>query len=185
MDLQRRGRPVVRCRSELGDRGRTGECRWPGAGARRGDRVESPARDGAGLPCSRRTVLVGRGRTGVRTDVRKGPRPHEERAAGVRSVMARAELPVPLAKRSGWPWDESRRPLLRTAETVSVVTPSYGQGVFIEETIRSVLLQGQHVEHIVVDGGSTDGTLDVLRHYDAHIRWISEPDAGQADAINK
>jgi glycosyltransferase involved in cell wall biosynthesis len=95
------------------------------------------------------------------------------------------ELPPPLVSRTGWPWDESRRPLLRTAERVSIITPSYQQGEFIEETIRSVLLQGQHVEHIVIDGGSTDHTLEVLRHYAAHIRWVSEPDDGQADAINK
>ena len=96
-----------------------------------------------------------------------------------------SELPAPLSKRSGWPWAESHRPVHPDRETVSVVTPSFRQGVFIEETIRSVLLQGQHVEHIVIDGGSTDSTLDVLRHYDAHITWVSEPDAGQADAINK
>jgi glycosyltransferase involved in cell wall biosynthesis len=98
---------------------------------------------------------------------------------------ARHAIPPPLVHRSGWPWDQSRRPALRTAEIVSVVTPSYQQGEFIEETIRSVLLQGRHVEHIVVDAGSTDGTLAVLRHYSAHIKWISEPDAGQADGINK
>jgi glycosyltransferase involved in cell wall biosynthesis len=68
---------------------------------------------------------------------------------------------------------------------VSVVTPSLNQGRYIEETIRSVAEQEYpFVEHVVVDGGSTDGTLDVLRRH-PHVRWISEPDAGQADAIAK
>jgi glycosyltransferase involved in cell wall biosynthesis len=67
------------------------------------------------------------------------------------------------------------------------VTPSYNQGAFIEETIRSVLLQGYpNLEYIVVDGGSTDNTPPILRRYERWLgRSISEPDNGQADAINK
>lgn len=69
---------------------------------------------------------------------------------------------------------------------VSIVTPSLNQGRFIEETVRSVLGQDYpRVEYLVVDGGSTDGTLDVLRRLDGDLRWISEPDRGQAAAINK
>jgi len=68
---------------------------------------------------------------------------------------------------------------------ISIVTPSYNQGEFIEDTIRSVLDQDHDdVEHIVMDGGSTDGTRAVLAKY-PHLQWTSERDGGQSDAINK
>lgn len=70
--------------------------------------------------------------------------------------------------------------------TVSVVTPSLNMSVLIGETLESVLGQDYpHVEYLVVDGGSTDGTVEVLRRYASRLRWVSEPDAGQAAAINK
>jgi glycosyltransferase involved in cell wall biosynthesis len=69
---------------------------------------------------------------------------------------------------------------------VSIVTPSLNKGHYIEETILSVQNQTYpKIEHIVIDGGSTDGTLDILRKYNDRITWISEPDHGQSDAINK
>lgn len=68
---------------------------------------------------------------------------------------------------------------------VTVVTPALNAARFLEENIRSILAQTYpRIEHIVVDGGSTDDTLEILERY-RHIRWISEPDAGQSDALNK
>lgn len=68
---------------------------------------------------------------------------------------------------------------------ISIVTPSFNQGRYIVGTIESVLTQEYpNIEHIVVDGGSTDGTLDILKRY-PHLKVISEPDRGQAEAINK
>lgn len=68
--------------------------------------------------------------------------------------------------------------------TLSILTPSYNHGAFIEQTIRSVLDQEFPVEYLVMDGGSTDGTVDVLRRYEGRLRYVSERDGGQAAALN-
>jgi glycosyltransferase involved in cell wall biosynthesis len=82
---------------------------------------------------------------------------------------------VILNKDSSWP-------------TISIVTPSLNQGQFIEECIKSVKNQTyKNIEHIIVDGGSTDNTIDILKKYEGtyNMVWISEPDTGMYDAINK
>jgi len=69
---------------------------------------------------------------------------------------------------------------------VSIVTPSLNQVRYLEEAICSVLEQDYpNIEHIVIDGGSMDGTLEVLKNYGDKIRWLSEPDNGQTEALNK
>ena len=70
--------------------------------------------------------------------------------------------------------------------TISIVTPSFNHGRYIEATIQSVLNQDYPgLEYLVVDGGSKDSTIETLRHFEHRLKWISEKDGGQADAINK
>jgi len=75
-----------------------------------------------------------------------------------------------------------------TYPTLSIITPSYNQCEYLEENIHSVRSQNYpDIEHIVVDGGSDDGTVDLLKKYENeyNLRWVSEPDRGQSHAINK
>jgi len=104
-----------------------------------------------------------------------------------------AELPPPPCGKIGWPWTEEspqQSALMsdgRQWPRVSIVTPSYNQGRFIEETIRSILLQGYpDLEYILIDAHSTDETINIVRRYAPWLAyWVSEPDRGQADALRK
>src|SRR5215204_6083880 len=71
--------------------------------------------------------------------------------------------------------------------TISVVTATLNRATFLEETIRSVLDQGYpNLEYVVIDGGSTDGSLEIIRKYESRLaHWVSEPDGGHFDALRK
>ena len=93
----------------------------------------------------------------------------------------------------GWVWQKTltAEKKIKSAQIsypkITIVTPSYNQGKFLEETIRSVILQGyENLEYFVIDGGSTDNSLEIIHKYQDYLTyWVSEPDKGQAEAINK
>jgi glycosyltransferase involved in cell wall biosynthesis len=103
------------------------------------------------------------------------------------------DLPAPPPNTSGWPWTTPNQPLPEKMPDgsewprLSIITPSYNQGKFLEATIRSVLLQSYpNLEYIVIDGGSTDASLEIIKKYENHLfYWQSQQDKGQADAINQ
>ncbi|HMG83783.1 MAG TPA: glycosyltransferase family 2 protein [Ferruginibacter sp.] len=102
-----------------------------------------------------------------------------------------SQLPSPPAGKTGWPWNEETDPGIYQHQKdwpkISIVTPSYNQGKFIEETIRSILLQNYpNIEYIIIDGESTDETIEIIKKYAPWINfWVSEKDNGQTEAINK
>lgn len=100
-------------------------------------------------------------------------------------------LPAPPVGLKGWPWElgdaTPGTPPAGGWPKITLITPSYNQGHFIEETIRSVLGQGYpNLEYLIFDGGSTDNTVQILEKYSPWLtHWESKPDKGQSDAINK
>lgn len=107
--------------------------------------------------------------------------------------MHGSELPSPPAGRTGWPWTADPRRLPPTPRDgarwprISIVTPSFNRPTFLEESLRSVLLQGYpDLELVVIDGGSGEETVKILERYDPWIAfWQSEPDRGWRHAVNK
>lgn len=101
------------------------------------------------------------------------------------------KLPPPSENKKGFPWNEETNISIYKKEInypkITIITPSYNQGQFLEETIRSVLLQNYpNLEYIIIDGGSTDNSVEIIKKYEVWIDyWVSEPDNGQAHAINK
>src|SRR5688572_1860787 len=110
-----------------------------------------------------------------------------------KSCVTLDELPEPPSGKSGWPWTEESGRLPNQGlegdrwSRVSVITPSFNQGRFIEETIRSILLQGYpNLEYFIMDGGSTDGSVEIIQKYSPWLSyWVSQNDNGQSDAINQ
>ncbi|MCX2575924.1 glycosyltransferase family 2 protein [Pedobacter sandarakinus] len=100
------------------------------------------------------------------------------------------KLPKLRGEEKGWPWDDQVDPKTYNEEIpwpkLTIVMPSFNQGAFIEQTIRSVLLQNYpNLEFIIIDGGSTDCTVQILEQYSPWISyWQSEKDNGQGHAIN-
>ena len=102
-------------------------------------------------------------------------------------------LPDPPQNKTGWPWTEGSDllpdfiPDGSPWPKISIVTPSYNQADYLEETIRSVLLQNYpNLEYIIIDGGSSDGSVEIIKKYERWLTlWESKKDRGQSHAINK
>jgi glycosyltransferase involved in cell wall biosynthesis len=102
-----------------------------------------------------------------------------------------SKMPAFASGATWWPWTEETDETIYDPSIawpkISIVTPSYNQGGFIEETIRSVVLQNYpNLEYIIIDGRSSDNTTEIIKKYQRWISyWVSEPDRGQSHAINK
>lgn len=111
----------------------------------------------------------------------------------VNTALTLQDLPSPPEGKTDWPWTEqteifpAKSPDGSDWPRISIVTPNYNYGHFIEETIRSVLLQGYpNLEYIVIDGGSNDNSVEIIKKYEKWLfYWVSEKDSGQSNAINK
>lgn len=119
----------------------------------------------------------------VRRRERRNPMHRLRELTRPRLGVLRHHPPVPLRV----PASYFNASVPRPAPTISIVTPSFRQGHFLERTLYSVLNQRYPaLEYVVQDGGSTDDSVDILRRYESSLtRWISEPDHGQGDAINR
>lgn len=103
------------------------------------------------------------------------------------------DLPQPPKCRTAWPWTQESPKLPEVMSDgkpwpkISIVTPNYNFGQFIENTIRSVLLQGYpNLEYIIIDAASTDNSVEIIKKYEKWLTyWVSETDSGQSQAINK
>lgn len=98
------------------------------------------------------------------------------------------KMPARPPGRTGWPWDDTPRSVATEGALwprITVVTPSYNQGAYLEATLRSVILQDYpNLEHLVLDGGSTDDSVEIVRRYEPWLTyWHSRKDGGQAEAI--
>jgi GT2 family glycosyltransferase len=106
-------------------------------------------------------------------------------------IVEVSELPPPPPGQSGWPWTVEEAAAipgtLSNPPRISIVTPSFNQAGFLELTLRSVLLQGYpDVELLVLDGGSTDGSVEIIKKYEPWLAyWHSQKDKGQSDAVNQ
>ena len=102
------------------------------------------------------------------------------------------QLPVSPAGKKGWPWDAAVRrvpekmPNRQPWPRITVVTPAYNQAQFLEETMRSVLMQGYpNLEYIVINDGATDNTEEVIRRYESYLDfWTTQKNSGQPTAVN-